>query len=75
VNSPPPKPEVILTNFFAEPTVLLVPITSRGDISVDCNDFDAGYLITYRKIKFYTAKINDIWTKNEINNKNNHKVS
>jgi hypothetical protein len=30
VNSPPPKLEVILTNFFAEPTVLLVPITSRG---------------------------------------------
>jgi hypothetical protein len=29
VNSPPPKPEVILTNFFAKPTVLLVPITSR----------------------------------------------
>jgi hypothetical protein len=29
VNSPPPKPEVILTNFFAEPTFLLVPITSR----------------------------------------------
>jgi hypothetical protein len=29
VNSPPPKPEVILTNFFAEPTVLLVLITSR----------------------------------------------
>jgi hypothetical protein len=29
VNSPPQKPEVILTNFFAEPTVLLVPITSR----------------------------------------------
>jgi hypothetical protein len=29
VNSPPPKPEVIRTNFFAEPTVLLVPITSR----------------------------------------------
>ena len=28
MNSPPPKPEVILTNFFAEPTVLLVPITS-----------------------------------------------
>jgi hypothetical protein len=34
MNSPPPKPEVILTNFFAEPTVLLVPITSRvGAIS------------------------------------------
>jgi hypothetical protein len=30
VNYPPPKPEVILTNFFAEPTVLLVPITSRA---------------------------------------------
>jgi hypothetical protein len=29
VNSPPPKPEVILTNFFAEPIVLLVAITSR----------------------------------------------
>ena len=29
MNSPPPKPEVILTNFFAEPTVLPVPITSR----------------------------------------------
>jgi hypothetical protein len=29
VNSSPPKSEVILTNFFAEPTVLLVPITSR----------------------------------------------
>jgi len=29
LNSPPPKPEVILTNFFAEPTVLLMPITSR----------------------------------------------
>jgi hypothetical protein len=35
VNSPPPKPEVILTNLFAEPTVLLVLITSRDiDISV-----------------------------------------
>jgi hypothetical protein len=29
VNYPPPTPKVILTNFFAEPTVLLVPITSR----------------------------------------------
>ena len=29
MNSSPPKPEVIFTNFFAEPTVLLVPITSR----------------------------------------------
>jgi hypothetical protein len=40
VNSPPPKPEIILTNFFAEPTVLLVPITSRG-----INSF---YLVFYR---------------------------
>jgi hypothetical protein len=46
-----------------------------NDISVDCNDFDAGFLITYRKISIYTAKINDIWTKNEINNNNNIKTS
>jgi hypothetical protein len=39
VNSPPPKPEVILTNFFAEPTVLLVPITSREYT----NDFIANH--------------------------------
>jgi hypothetical protein len=35
VNSPPSKPEVILTNFFAEPTVLLVPITSRDEASYE----------------------------------------
>jgi hypothetical protein len=35
VNSPPPKAEVILTNFFAEPTVLLVPITNRDYIFID----------------------------------------
>jgi hypothetical protein len=35
VNSPPPKPEVILTNFFAEPTVLLVPITSRDNVKIE----------------------------------------
>jgi hypothetical protein len=29
MNSPPPKLEVILTKFFAERTILLVPITSR----------------------------------------------
>ena len=34
MNSPPPKPEVILTDFFAEPTVLLVPITSRDNTSI-----------------------------------------
>jgi hypothetical protein len=38
--SPPPKPEVILTNFFAEPTVLLVPITSRD------------YLMLFNRIAF-----------------------
>jgi hypothetical protein len=37
VNSLPPKPEVILTNFFAEPTVLLVPITSRVYVSLRCS--------------------------------------
>jgi hypothetical protein len=37
VNSPPPKPEVILTNFFAEPTVLLVPITSRVKTKMKVN--------------------------------------
>jgi hypothetical protein len=38
VNSPPPKPEVILTNFFAEPTVLLVPITNRARWSTKLNN-------------------------------------
>ena len=46
------------------------------DISIDRNDFDAGFLITFRKkIEFYTAKSNDIWTKNDNNNNNNHKAS
>ena len=31
MNSPPPKPEVNITNFFAEPTVLLVPFTSLAN--------------------------------------------
>jgi hypothetical protein len=39
VNSPPPKPEVILTNFFAEPTVLLVPITSRDNGKIEIITF------------------------------------
>jgi hypothetical protein len=29
----------------------------------------------FLKQTLYTAKINDIWTKNEINNNNNHKAS
>jgi hypothetical protein len=45
VNSPPPKPEVILTNFFAEPTVLLVPITSRvhAEIKITVNSMPNNY--------------------------------
>jgi hypothetical protein len=35
---PPPKPEVILTNFFAEPTVLLVPIISRDYVRVSSKE-------------------------------------
>jgi hypothetical protein len=47
-----------------------------SDISFDHNDYDAGFLITSRKkIKFYTAKSNDIWTKKDNNNNNNHKAS
>jgi hypothetical protein len=51
VNSPPPKPEVILTNFFAEPIVLLVPITSRALLGVSCaNKFD---LISFDYLEIY----------------------
>jgi hypothetical protein len=46
VNSPPPKPEVILTNFFAEPTVLLVPINSR------VNTFCKNNIFFYLQINF-----------------------
>jgi hypothetical protein len=42
----PPKPEVILTNFFAEPTVLLVPITSR-DIYVLANNISQDKILLY----------------------------
>jgi len=52
VNSPPPKPEVILTNFFAEPTVLLVPITSRDDgISAYFDFHELNVLAQIAKIK------------------------
>jgi hypothetical protein len=44
VNSPPPKPEVILTNFFAEPTVLLVPITSRVEVIPGISDHEIVYV-------------------------------
>jgi hypothetical protein len=40
VNSPPAKPEVILTNFFAEPTVLLVQITSRVPFNYDISPLE-----------------------------------
>jgi hypothetical protein len=52
VNSPPPKPEVILTNFFAEPTVLLVPITSREVIISKILNFQfiQTFLQSYQKM-------------------------
>jgi hypothetical protein len=53
VNSPPPKPEIILTNFFAEPTVLLVPITSRGILTWEI------IFIEYRIIA-YVANVFDL---------------
>jgi hypothetical protein len=52
VNSPPPKPEVILTNFFAEPTVLLVAITSRVNVKYKQNFI---ILIDILKIAHETA--------------------
>jgi hypothetical protein len=39
------------------------------------HDVNRGFLITYRTILSNTAKINDNWTNNEINNNNNHKAS
>jgi hypothetical protein len=50
VNSPPPKPEVILTNFFAEPTVLLVPITSRDTTTMKYHE---KYFITGIKKEYH----------------------
>jgi hypothetical protein len=55
VNSPPPKPEVILTNFFAEPTVLLVPITSR-DINIHI--YTSGK--TYKKNFFCDVSLQEL---------------
>jgi hypothetical protein len=46
-----------------------------SDISIDRNDFDAGFLITFRKNLIETAKSNGIWTKNYNNNNNNNKAS
>jgi hypothetical protein len=51
VNSPPPKPEVILTNFFAEPTVLLVPITSRDTHEIVVTFHGMLDLVTVHEIK------------------------
>jgi hypothetical protein len=45
VNSPPPKPEVIITNFFAEPTVLLVPITSRDNYAMNIQNDVIGLVL------------------------------
>jgi hypothetical protein len=57
VNSPPPKPEVILTNFFTESTVLLVPITSRAS----ANTIVDGKLI--ENLYFYCEVFNLLSTK------------
>jgi hypothetical protein len=60
VNSPPPKPEVILTNFFAEPTVLLVPITSRVEVIPGISDHEIVYVeasIKPRKVNKPPRKI------------------
>jgi hypothetical protein len=45
-----------------------------SDISIDRNDFDAGFLITFRKNLIETAKSNGIWTKNYNNNNNSLKL-
>jgi hypothetical protein len=50
VNYPPPKPEVILTNFCAEPTVLLVPIEQTSNTEASC------------KINNYFSELNQIAT-------------
>jgi hypothetical protein len=58
VNSPQPKPEVILTNFFAEPTVLLVPITShfRFWLRRVHEDASQGMYMSKIEIFFFTAR-------------------
>jgi hypothetical protein len=57
VNSPPPKLEVILTNFFAEPTVLLVPITSRDTFSSNIVDILYHLKGSLFKINLKTANV------------------
>jgi hypothetical protein len=56
VNSPPPKPEVILTNFFAEPTVLLVPITSHDIVIIRITD-----VISHTKLSVSARTDNSAW--------------
>ena len=60
MNSPPPKPEVILTNFFAEPTVLLVPITSRGLVETKTDDLDEiiipGFITKFKNRKAFANR-------------------
>jgi hypothetical protein len=81
VNSPPPKPEVILTNFFTEPTVLLVPITSRVVGVLDQNPvvitiFNLESDISYVNsclilMKFVFEKANVVFCR-KMKNKNKH---
>jgi hypothetical protein len=67
LNSPPPKPEVILTNFFAEPTVLLVPITSRDNIKREIltNSYEDGRLKMI-DIKLFCQALKMTWIKKYI---------
>ena len=64
MNSPPPKLEVILTNFFAEPTVLLVPITSRVELVIELREglmmfIDVQmYISLYKNANLHTLKYN-----------------
>jgi hypothetical protein len=67
------RPPTIFRSFWA--TFNSFVNARYRDISVDCSDFEAGFLISYRKIKCYTAKINNIWSTNEIDNNKNHKAS
>ena len=46
-----------------------------SDISIDRNDFDVGFLITFRKKYNFTLQKAMIFGQNDNNNNNNHKAS
>jgi hypothetical protein len=74
VNSPPPKPKVILTNFFAEPTVLLVPITSR-DISISLCDFIIDFKLWTGLLNFFDFTIRNMYSLFLYMKCNSHKIN